>query len=217
MTDPIQVKLKKRQEANLIDDKAGEMEVGLSLLGATAIEDKLQVGVPDAIADLARAGIKLWVLTGDKEDTAINIGFACKLLRDDMFEAIIRGEWHDKQECTKANVSVERVGTWPAAVLFYVFVLWVEVHKLFLTFFFFFSCCLTLFHTTSSTLHLLSLSLCPHLLAAFLGTMKTELELQAELKRTRRALPSNTMKYVVLDVRNFSLFWTILFLLLTDV
>jgi magnesium-transporting ATPase (P-type) len=84
--DPVQTKLKKKQLPNKIDDKAGEMEVGLSLLGATAIEDKLQVGVPDAIADLAKAGIKLWVLTGDKEDTAINIGFACKLLRDDMHE-----------------------------------------------------------------------------------------------------------------------------------
>ena len=174
--------------------------------------------ITHVIADLACAGIKLWVLTGDKEDTAIYIKvLLASCYVSDMFETIIRGEWHDKQECTNANVSVERVGTWPAAVLFYVFVLWVEVHKLFLTFFFFFSCCLTLFHTTSSTLHLLSLSLCPHLLAAFLGTMKTELELQAELKRTRRALPSNTMKYVVLDVRNFSLFWTILFLLLTDV
>jgi phospholipid-transporting ATPase len=48
--DPVQTKLKKQQLPNQIDDKAGEMEVGLSLLGATAIEDKLQVGVPDAIA-----------------------------------------------------------------------------------------------------------------------------------------------------------------------
>ena len=37
------------------------------LLGATAIEDKLQDGVPDAIANLIRAGIKVWVLTGDKQ------------------------------------------------------------------------------------------------------------------------------------------------------
>ena len=44
--NPIQVKLKKKQLPNLIDQKAGEMEIGLSLLGATAIEDKLQVGVP---------------------------------------------------------------------------------------------------------------------------------------------------------------------------
>ena len=45
----------------------------------------------------------MWVLTGDKEDTAINIGFACKLLRDDMHEAVIRGEWHDEEEWAYAN------------------------------------------------------------------------------------------------------------------
>lgn len=51
-----------------------EIEQNLSLLGATAIEDKLQDGVPQTIANLANAGIKLWVLTGDKQETAINIG-----------------------------------------------------------------------------------------------------------------------------------------------
>lgn len=44
-----------------------EMEQNLSLLGATAIEDKLQDGVPQTIANLALAGIKIWVLTGDKQ------------------------------------------------------------------------------------------------------------------------------------------------------
>ena len=45
-------------------------EVGLQLLGCTAIEDKLQAGVPEAIANLAAAGIRLWVLTGDKQARA---------------------------------------------------------------------------------------------------------------------------------------------------
>jgi phospholipid-translocating ATPase len=44
-----------------------EIETNLMLIGATAIEDKLQDGVPDAIANLAMAGIKIWVLTGDKQ------------------------------------------------------------------------------------------------------------------------------------------------------
>ena len=57
------------------------VEQNLQILGATAVEDKLQDGVPDTISDLALAGIKLWVLTGDKLETAINIGFSCKLLR----------------------------------------------------------------------------------------------------------------------------------------
>lgn len=50
---------------------SAELENDLRLLGATAIEDKLQDGVPDTIADLKRAGIKVWVLTGDKLETAI--------------------------------------------------------------------------------------------------------------------------------------------------
>jgi phospholipid-translocating ATPase len=60
------------------------IERDLSLLGGTAIEDRLQEGVPDTIALLAEAGIKLWVLTGDKVETAINIGFSCNLLNNDM-------------------------------------------------------------------------------------------------------------------------------------
>ena len=50
----------------------------------TAIEDKLQDDVPNTIADLAKAGIKVWVLTGDKEETAINIGYSCRLLEPHM-------------------------------------------------------------------------------------------------------------------------------------
>ena len=53
-------------------------------LGATAIEDKLQDGVPECIADLLKANVKVWVLTGDKQETAINIGHSCKLLSKDM-------------------------------------------------------------------------------------------------------------------------------------
>jgi phospholipid-translocating ATPase len=54
-----------------IEKVSDEMERGLKLLGATAIEDKLQDGVPETIADLKRAGIKIWVATGDKLETAI--------------------------------------------------------------------------------------------------------------------------------------------------
>ena len=54
------------------------IERDLTLIGATAIEDKLQDGVPQTIANLQLAGIKVWVLTGDKQETAINIAFSCK-------------------------------------------------------------------------------------------------------------------------------------------
>jgi len=82
------------QEASLVLDRQireqrlaevyEELEAGLDLLGATAIEDRLQDGVPDAIHSLRTAGIKVWVLTGDKQETAINIGYSCRLLSTDM-------------------------------------------------------------------------------------------------------------------------------------
>ncbi|CAH8514438.1 unnamed protein product [Schistosoma mattheei] len=67
------------REAKL-ESVANEIEQNLQLLGATAIEDRLQTGVPHTIANLMRAGISIWVLTGDKQETAINIGYSCQLL-----------------------------------------------------------------------------------------------------------------------------------------
>jgi len=67
-----------------VEEVSERIENNLVLLGGTAIEDRLQDGVPDAISLLAEAGIKLWVLTGDKVETAINIGFSCNLLDNQM-------------------------------------------------------------------------------------------------------------------------------------
>ncbi|KAK7891040.1 hypothetical protein WMY93_023003 [Mugilogobius chulae] len=78
-----------------------EIELDLKLLGATAIEDKLQDGVPETIACLNLADIKIWVLTGDKLETAMNIGYSCNMLRDDMNEVSSFQETH----CWKCNNS----------------------------------------------------------------------------------------------------------------
>lgn len=67
-----------------LEQVSSAIEQDLMLIGGTAIEDRLQDGVPDTISLLADAGIKLWVLTGDKVETAINIGFSCNLLNNDM-------------------------------------------------------------------------------------------------------------------------------------
>ncbi|KAJ4848217.1 putative phospholipid-transporting ATPase 9 [Turnera subulata] len=87
----------------LIDDVAEKIERDLILLGATAVEDKLQKGVPACIDKLAQAGIKIWVLTGDKMETAINIGFACSLLRQGMKQIIITLEAADIQALEKTG------------------------------------------------------------------------------------------------------------------
>jgi P-type E1-E2 ATPase len=60
-----------------------DWEQGLTLIGATAVEDKLQDKVPETIHDLQMAGIKIWMLTGDKFETAENISFSCKLIKED--------------------------------------------------------------------------------------------------------------------------------------
>uniref|UniRef100_A0A8C2G6Q5 P-type phospholipid transporter n=1 Tax=Cyprinus carpio TaxID=7962 RepID=A0A8C2G6Q5_CYPCA len=76
------VSMGNREEA--LDTVYEEIEENLLLIGATAIEDKLQDGVPETIAKLAKANIKIWVLTGDKKETAENIGYSCQLLTDNM-------------------------------------------------------------------------------------------------------------------------------------
>ena len=68
---------------------AADLELEMQLLGITAIEDRLQDQVPEVIADLAKAGIIVWMLTGDKEETAINIGHSCNLLLADTKEFFV--------------------------------------------------------------------------------------------------------------------------------
>ncbi|XP_049864853.1 probable phospholipid-transporting ATPase IA isoform X2 [Pectinophora gossypiella] len=67
-----------------IEEAALLIENNLKLLGATAIEDKLQDGVPDTIAALLKASIHVWVLTGDKQETAINIAHSARLIHSAM-------------------------------------------------------------------------------------------------------------------------------------
>lgn len=82
-----------------LETVSDKIEQNLTLLGGTAIEDRLQEGVPDAIALLANAGVKLWVLTGDKVETAINIGFSCNLLNNDMDLLVVRVEDESIDSC----------------------------------------------------------------------------------------------------------------------
>lgn len=86
--------------ASLLRSVATSIENNLSLLGASGIEDKLQQGVPEAIEALRQAGIKVWVLTGDKQETAISIGYSCKLLTSQMTQIIINS--NSKESCRKS-------------------------------------------------------------------------------------------------------------------
>nr|CEL78271.1 TPA: P-type ATPase, putative [Toxoplasma gondii VEG] len=68
-----------------------EIEKDIELLGASGIDDKLQDQVAETISDIKQAGVKLWVLTGDKMETAIAIGHSCSILTDATYNAIVDG------------------------------------------------------------------------------------------------------------------------------
>lgn len=85
------------REAKL-DAVAESIERDMTILGVTAIEDKLQDNVPSTIFDLAQAGIKIWVLTGDREETAVNIGHACRLINNKMTLVYVNQERVDLLE-----------------------------------------------------------------------------------------------------------------------
>ncbi|KAL8555179.1 hypothetical protein ACS0TY_003115 [Phlomoides rotata] len=86
--------------ASLLRKVANNVEDRLKLLGASGIEDKLQEGVPEAIESLRVAGIKVWVLTGDKQETAISIGYSSKLLTGSMTKIVINN--NSKESCKKS-------------------------------------------------------------------------------------------------------------------
>jgi len=79
-----------RQEK--IEEVGEQIENEFILLGSTAIEDKLQDQVAEVIQHIQDVGIKLWVLTGDKIETAINIGYSCALLNSEMEIFVIDGD-----------------------------------------------------------------------------------------------------------------------------
>ena len=97
--------------SQLLREASEAIEKDLTLLGATGIEDKLQQGVPDAIATLREAGIKIWVLTGDKQETAISIGFSCALLTSEMKQIIINEP--EKESCREAIRNAKATYIWP--------------------------------------------------------------------------------------------------------
>ncbi|KAG5762832.1 hypothetical protein H9Q72_009077 [Fusarium xylarioides] len=77
--DEATISLSDRQQR--IEDAGDMIEQSFDLVGATAIEDKLQKGVPETIERLRKANIKVWMLTGDKRETAINIAHSARICR----------------------------------------------------------------------------------------------------------------------------------------
>ena len=87
----------KEKRVNAVCDT---IEKNLYLIGTTIVEDKLQEKVPETIRDLRLAHIKVWMLTGDKMNTAYNIGLSCNLINRNMKIFNICGIEPKKDEVT---------------------------------------------------------------------------------------------------------------------
>jgi len=104
------VSLKDRER--LLTEAAIKIEKDLHIVGATAIEDKLQKDVPNTISTLEKAGIKLWVLTGDKRETAVEIGYSTHVLTSKMHltEVPDNGKLHVRTQMSMEFMRLIKIG-----------------------------------------------------------------------------------------------------------
>ncbi|ETK93343.1 hypothetical protein L915_03474 [Phytophthora nicotianae] len=97
---------------------ARKIEKSTKLLGATGVEDLLQDGVRECISQLSLGGINIWMLTGDKDETAISVAHMCGLIGPKSKIIIIKGK--TKQDCldeiAKARRKLKREGVWVPGV-----------------------------------------------------------------------------------------------------
>lgn len=97
---------------------AKKIEKSIYLLGATGVEDLLQDGVKECIDQLCQAGVNIWMLTGDKDETAISVGHMCGLIGEKSKMIIIKGK--SKQDCldeiANARRKLKREGVWVPGV-----------------------------------------------------------------------------------------------------
>ena len=84
-----------RNKDELLFEVYNQLEKDLDFVGASAIEDRLQDEVPQTIAKLMEADIRLWVLTGDKQETAIEIAKSCQLIQEGMKVEILTIDFGD--------------------------------------------------------------------------------------------------------------------------
>ncbi|XP_061578966.1 phospholipid-transporting ATPase VD-like [Cololabis saira] len=99
----------------LLLESAQRLETELTLLGSTGIVDRLQEDFPETIEALQGAGIRVWVLTGDKQETAVNVANACRLVRSD--DRLLTLNCESKDACAalleQLNLEVQRAEDGP--------------------------------------------------------------------------------------------------------
>jgi len=102
---------------NMIENAGELIEQNFDLAGATAIEDKLQSGVPETIDKLRRANIKIWMLTGDKRETAINIAHSARLCKNYSEVVILDHAKGDVEQLMASTLSEISKGSIPHSVV----------------------------------------------------------------------------------------------------
>ena len=80
-----------------MEEVGNEIESGFYLLGCSVVEDKLQNEVPSVIRDLIDVNVKVWMLTGDKLETAENIAFSCKLIQPGFEKIYLRAQENERE------------------------------------------------------------------------------------------------------------------------
>lgn len=95
----------------LVEQAGVQLERDFELLGVTAVEDRLQKDVPEAIDKLLRAGIKVSILTGDKRETAISIARSCQLVKEYSTMAVLDHEMDDIHKCVADAIADIENGT----------------------------------------------------------------------------------------------------------
>ena len=103
-----QAKLDTEHKKEKLESVYNSVESNITLLGATIVEDKLQDNVPEVIKDLRQAGIKIWMLTGDKLNTAYNIALSCNLISQDFKTFFLEGKDVIKNEILEDINKFER-------------------------------------------------------------------------------------------------------------
>ncbi|XP_039730711.1 phospholipid-transporting ATPase IG isoform X4 [Pteropus medius] len=77
----IEAKMSLQDREEKMEKIFDDIETNMNLIGATAVEDKLQDQAAETIEALHTAGLKVWVLTGDKMETAKSTCYACRLFQ----------------------------------------------------------------------------------------------------------------------------------------
>lgn len=96
-----------------VDEAAELIETSMLLLGAVGIEDRLQPDVATCVGSLQEAGIHVWVLTGDKTETAIAVATQAAVLTSDM-QVEILDEANEKALVRRLSSLTEQLSLVPA-------------------------------------------------------------------------------------------------------